>query len=229
MVPCSQLTRGRIVNDDDVILEKEGAIGEIEIYAPHPMLGYIDNLAATREAFARDGWIRSGDIGYIDTDGRIHIVDRKKDLIKVRGWQVSPTEVETSLIQHPSISDAAVIGIMLPDGSGEVPRAYVVRKLNAHDLTEAQVKAFCKQTVSSYKVPHEVVFTDNIPKNGTGKILRRLLRETDTAGIERAEALLEKAEKVNEIERRPWPLKIVNWVKRAAKRPVGVLTGCFTG
>ena len=95
------------------------------------MLGYFNNAKASREAFSieKEGrWVNSGDIGYTDAVGNIFIVDRKKDLIKVRGWQVSPAEVEGRLLQHPEVVDVGVIGVSLPNGEGEVCLAYVVRE-----------------------------------------------------------------------------------------------------
>lgn len=99
------------------------------------MLGYLNNHTATKEAFTCDSelgdrWVNSGDIGYIDSENNIFIVDRKKDLIKVRGWQVSPAEVESRIQQHPSVVDVGVIGVARPNGDGESVRAYVVRDHN---------------------------------------------------------------------------------------------------
>ena len=91
------------------------------------MKGYLNNSVATKEAFSEDGWVRTGDVGYVRS-GRWYIIDRTKDLIKVRGWQVSPAEIEASLLEHKDILDAAVIGVAALDGSGEVPLAFVVRK-----------------------------------------------------------------------------------------------------
>jgi len=137
------------------------------------MKGYIGNEKATQETFTSDGWLRSGDVGYF-VDGKCYIIDRKKELLKVRGWQVSPAEVEGALLQHPDVTDAAVIGV--PTDDTEIPRAYVVRKPDSK-LTEPELKAFVSQRLARYKVPEEFVFTESIPKNSTGKILRRVLRE----------------------------------------------------
>jgi acyl-CoA synthetase (AMP-forming)/AMP-acid ligase II len=125
------MTLCSIVDDDGRTLQNTDSLGEIQILAPHPMLGYLDNPEASREAFTVDNegrWINSGDIGYVDADGDVFIVDRKKDLIKVRGWQVSPAEVESRIQQHPEVVDVGVIGVSLPNGEGEAVRAYVVRQ-----------------------------------------------------------------------------------------------------
>lgn len=102
-------------------LSDEAVTGEIEIFVPHPMRRYLDNPIATAEMRGEDGWIRTGDVGYRDCEGSWHIVDRTKDLIKVRGWQVSPAEIEIVLLEHPEVSDAAVIGTLAVDDSGEAP------------------------------------------------------------------------------------------------------------
>lgn len=124
-------SRCSIVDSEGNVLRQKHAIGELQIYSPHPMLGYFKNPEATREAFslgAEGRWVNSGDVGYTDAKGDIFIVDRKKDLIKVRGWQVSPAEVEGRILQHPDVVDVGVIGVPLPNGEGEVCRAYVARK-----------------------------------------------------------------------------------------------------
>lgn len=127
--PATLTANGRIVDDDGKIITEPRTKGEVQILAPHPMLGYLNNPEANATAFTVDRkgrWVNSGDIGYINEHGNLFIVDRKKDLIKVRGWQVSPAEVEGRLIQHPDIIDAAVIGLPLPNSMGDVVRAYVV-------------------------------------------------------------------------------------------------------
>ena len=139
------------------------------------MLGYLHNEKATSEAFADDGWLRTGDIGQMFEDNKIFVVDRKKDLLKVRGWQVSPAEVENTILQHPAVLDAAVIGIENKDNT-ETPRAYIVLRPDAV-LPIDELKRFIGQSLARYKIPEEFVFTDRIPKNTTGKILRRVLRE----------------------------------------------------
>lgn len=155
-------------------MTEEGAKGEIHIRCPHPMMGYLNNPAATLEAFSKDGWVRTGDVGFI-REGKWYVVDRTKDLIKVRGWQVSPVEIEAALLEHDLITDAGVIGVAAKDGTGEVPIAFVVK--SEDHLQEDNVKAFLASRLSRYKGIDEVVFVDSIPRNPTGKILRRVLRD----------------------------------------------------
>ena len=138
------------------------------------MMGYLNNPAATLEAFSHDGWVRTGDVGYT-RDGKWYVVDRTKDLIKVRGWQVSPVEIEAALLEHRLIIDAAVIGVAGQDGTGEVPIAFVVKAEDS--LQEDDVKSFLAGRLARYKGVDAVVFIDAIPRNPTGKILRRVLRD----------------------------------------------------
>lgn len=169
---------------------EDGQSGEVLIKAPFPMIGYLDDPRATASAFTASGWLRSGDIGYVNND-RLFIIDRKKDLIKVRGWQVSPKEVEDVIRRHEGVSNAAVVGVKYPGDCGEVCKAYVVREPGS-TIDEEDVKLFVRGFLASFKVPQEVEFIDAIPTNSTGKILRRELRarnpghkeQKDNASIE---------------------------------------------
>jgi acyl-CoA synthetase (AMP-forming)/AMP-acid ligase II len=156
-------------------------VGNIVVKCPAPMLGYLDNEKATLEALEGDNWVRTGDVGQL-IDGKVFVVDRKKDLIKVRGWQVSPAEIESVILQHPDILDVAVIGVELENNSGEVPRAYIVHRPESK-LGPSEVKAFARKSLAKYKLPEEIIFVERIPKNSTGKILRRVLREEAATGI----------------------------------------------
>jgi hypothetical protein len=138
------------------------------------MMGYLNNPAATLEAFSKDGWVRTGDVGFI-REGKWYVVDRTKDLIKVRGWQVSPVEIEAALLEHELITDAGVIGVAAKDGTGEVPIAFVVKSKD--HLQEEDVKSFLASRLARYKGIDDVIFVDSIPRNPTGKILRRVLRD----------------------------------------------------
>jgi acyl-CoA synthetase (AMP-forming)/AMP-acid ligase II len=139
------------------------------------MKGYLNNAEATAATLDDDGWLRTGDIATIDDEGFVAIVDRLKELIKVKGFQVAPAELEALLLTHPAIVDAAVVGI--PDEeSGELPRAFVVLAPGAA-VSDAEITDFMVQHVATYKVIHDVVVTDTIPKSPSGKILRRLLRD----------------------------------------------------
>lgn len=139
------------------------------------MKGYLHNSSATAETITPEGWVLTGDVGYL-RNGNWYVIDRTKDLIKVRGWQVSPTEIEAALLEHPDIIDAGVIGVASKDGCGETPIAFVVKNA-ACDLEESTVKAFLDGRLARYKGVDEVVFIEQIPRNPTGKILRRMLRD----------------------------------------------------
>src|SRR5689334_891657 len=139
------------------------------------MKGYLNNKSATRSTIDEEGWLHTGDIGHIDADGHLFVVDRLKELIKYKAFQVPPAELEALLLTHPQVTDAAVIG--LPDDeAGEIPVAFVVLK-SAHDTTAADIQLFVAQRVASYKQVRKVVFIDAIPKSASGKILRRVLRD----------------------------------------------------
>jgi acyl-CoA synthetase (AMP-forming)/AMP-acid ligase II len=152
--------------------------GEVWIRGPQVMKGYLNNESATRSTIDAEGWLHTGDIGHIDADGHLFIVDRLKELIKYKGFQVAPAELEALLLTHPQIADAAVIG--LPDDeAGEIPGAYVVLK-QGHDLVAADIQRFVADKVASYKQVRRVMFIDAIPKSASGKILRRVLRDQST-------------------------------------------------
>lgn len=148
--------------------------GEIWVKGPQNMLGYLNNQQATDEILV-DGWIRTGDIGHYDEDGFFYVTDRLKELIKVKGFQVAPAELEEILRSHPDIIDAAVVGID-HDRNGEAPRAFVVKRPESQP-TEEDIKNFVAKKVVEYKhLVGGVQFLDAIPKNTTGKILRREIK-----------------------------------------------------
>ncbi len=147
--------------------------GELCIKGPQVMLGYLNNPAATARTIDADGWLHTGDIASFDTDGQLFIKDRLKELIKVKGFQVAPAEVEALLQTHPHVLDAAVIGIP-DDEAGELPLAFVVGKPGADTV---EILAFLRERLSSYKIPRRVEFIDAIPKSASGKILRRVLKD----------------------------------------------------
>jgi 4-coumarate--CoA ligase len=149
--------------------------GEVVVRGPQVMIGYLGNQAATDAMLDRDGWLHTGDIGHIDADGHLFIVDRLKELIKYKGFQVPPAELEALLLTHPGIADAAVVGI--PDQeAGEIPVAHVVARPGV-ELDPDEVMAFVAGHVAHYKQIRKVVITDAIPKSASGKILRRMLRD----------------------------------------------------
>jgi acyl-CoA synthetase (AMP-forming)/AMP-acid ligase II len=143
--------------------------------------GYFENPEANKASFDADGFFHTGDIGYCNSRTKLwYIVDRKKELIKVRGFQVAPPELEAVLLSHPDIVDAGVIGVPASDYEGEAPRAYVVRRPGSDpsNLTEEAVKNYAGEKLSKYKrLEGGVKFVDAIPKNASGKILKRVLRE----------------------------------------------------
>jgi fatty-acyl-CoA synthase len=157
-----------------------GEIGEIVHRSPQLMLGYWGNEEGTAQAFA-DGWFHSGDLATIDDDGFITVVDRKKDMIKTGGENVSSREVEEAIYRHPAISEVAVIG--LPDAKWiEAVTAVVVLKAG-EQLKAAQLVAHCKAWLASFKLPKHVIFVEQLPRNASGKILKRDLR---SLGVERS-------------------------------------------
>jgi len=154
--------------------------GEVWVRGPQVMKGYLNNDAATAATIDSDGWLHTGDIGHVDADGHLFVVDRLKELIKYKGFQVPPAELEALLLTHPSVADAAVIG--LPDDvAGEIPAGFVVLK-PGHDVTEADIQAFVAGQVASYKQVRRLTFVDAVPKSASGKILRRVLRDQAAAG-----------------------------------------------
>ena len=154
-----------------------GEVGEICIRGPQVMQGYWKAPDATAAAL-RDGWLYTGDIGYVDENGYTFIQDRKKEMIKYKGFGIAPAEIEALLFEHPGIADAAVIGKPDPE-AGEIPKAFVVRRDVA--LTGEAIVAWAKGRLAGYKTLHEVEFVDAIPKTASGKILRRVLKEQELA------------------------------------------------
>ncbi|XP_019444593.1 PREDICTED: 4-coumarate--CoA ligase 2 [Lupinus angustifolius] len=148
--------------------------GEICIRGQQIMKGYLNDEKATAETIDAEGWLHTGDVGYIDDDDEIFIVDRVKELIKFKGFQVPPAELEDLLVSHPSIIDAAVVP-KKDVAAGELPVAFVV-KSNGFDLTEEAIKEFIAKEVVFYKRLHKVYFVDAIPRSSAGKILRKDLR-----------------------------------------------------
>ena len=151
------------------------ADGEVWIRGPQVMKGYLNNEKATAETIDADGWLHTGDIGHIDADGHLFVVDRLKELIKYKGFQVPPAELEALLLTHPAVADAAVIG--LPDDeAGEIPVAYVVLKAD-QEATPEDIQSFVAGQVAHYKQVRQLKLVDEIPKSASGKILRRILRD----------------------------------------------------
>ena len=158
-----------------------GTVGEIVHRSPHATLGYYNDEEKTAEAF-RDGWFHSGDLGYVDEDGRLYVVDRKKDMIKTGGENVASREVEEALYRLDGVAEVAVFGVDHPRWV-EAVTAVVVPKDGA-TLTSEEVLAHAAAVLAAYKAPKYVVVVDALPKNPSGKILKRELRDqhADIAG-----------------------------------------------
>ncbi|KID96939.1 AMP-dependent synthetase/ligase, partial [Metarhizium majus ARSEF 297] len=178
----------KLVGDDGREIRDYGVRGEICVRGPTVTPGYFDNTQANADSFDSDGWYKTGDIGYCDDKTRKwYIVDRKKELIKVRGFQVAPSELEAVIISHPQVIDAAVIGVALPGAEGEFPRAFVVRRPGSEGLKldERAVREYMESRLAKYKaLTGGVKFVDAIAKNASGKILKRLLREQSKSELE---------------------------------------------
>jgi len=152
-----------------------GQSGEVWVRGPQVMKGYLNNPDATARTIDEDGWLHTGDIGVVDGDGYLEVVDRLKELIKVKGFQVAPAELEALLLTHPKIADAAVIPVP-DDEAGERPKAVIVVR---EPLTAEEVTTFVEAHVAHYKRLAQVAFVESIPKSPSGKILRRVLVERE--------------------------------------------------
>ena len=163
-----------VVRDDDGIDLPVGQPGELCVRGPQVMKGYWNRPDETARAIMQDGFLKTGDVAVMDEKGFLRIVDRKKDMILISGFNVYPNEVEDVVVSHPGVIEAAVIGV--PDErSGEAVKAFVVRK--DPNLTKEALIAYCRENLTAYKVPHLIEFRDELPKTNVGKILRRALRD----------------------------------------------------
>lgn len=161
-----------------------GEVGELYLRGPNVFLGYHKNPTATAECLSPDGWFRTGDVGYQDKEGNFYITDRVKELIKYKGFQVAPAELEGVLLDNPAVDDVAVIGVYNEEQGSEVPRAYIVRSSQskssgASDADEAAniVKWMHNKVAQHKRLRGGVRFVDVVPKSVSGKILRRVLKE----------------------------------------------------
>jgi long-chain acyl-CoA synthetase len=162
-----------ILADDETELPF-GQPGEIGIKGPQVTIGYWNRPEETRRAFTQDGWFKTGDVGVMEETGAIRIVDRKKDMINVSGFNVYPNEIEDVVTRMPGVAEAAAIGV--PDEtSGEAVKLFLVR--SDASLSQDAVKQFCRENLTGYKRPREIEFRDELPKSGVGKVLRRALRD----------------------------------------------------
>jgi len=162
----------RIVSDDDTIMPI-GERGEIQVKGPQVMKGYYNRPEETANTLTSDGWLKTGDIGIMDEQGYLRIVDRKKDMILVSGFNVFPNEIEDVIGKHPKVLEAAAIGV--PDEkSGEVVKVFIVK--SDKSLDEKEIIEYCRENLTGYKVPKQIEFKKDLPKSNVGKILRRELR-----------------------------------------------------
>lgn len=175
------LTSGRAVDDVEVaVIDSSGAPvptgepGEVVVRGYNVMQGYWEDPEASAEAVDGDGWLHTGDVGVLDGAGNLRITDRLKDMYIVGGFNAYPAEVEQVLVRHPSVSEAAVVGVP-DDRLGEVGRAYVVARAGA-SADEAELVAWCTQRLAGYKVPRSVVLVEALPRGATGKVDKKLLR-----------------------------------------------------
>ena len=162
------------IRDDAGCEVPQGQVGEICIRGPQVMKGYWQREDETTNVFYADGFLRTGDMGYVDKKGFVFLVDRKKDMILVSGFNVYPNEVEEAVASHPGVLDVAAIGVA-DEHSGEAVKIFVVRKDPA--VNEAMLIQHCRSMLTGYKVPKHVEFRDDLPRTNVGKILRRALKE----------------------------------------------------
>ena len=170
-------TEGGIMDDDGNLLP-QGETGELVIRGPQVMKGYWQRPEATAEVITEDGWLRTGDVAMMTPEGYFKIVDRKKDMILVSGFNVFPNEIEDVVAHHPKVLEVAVIGVPDPK-STEAVKMFVVK--GDPSLTEEDLRAFCKEELTGYKRPRHIEFRDELPKSNVGKILRRELRDEELA------------------------------------------------
>jgi len=172
-------TESRLVDPETGEDAADGERGELWVRGPQVMQGYLNNPEATAATLDEDGWLHTGDVALIDDDGFFWIVDRVKELIKYKGYQVAPAEIEAVLLSHPAIADAAVIGVYDEEG-GEAPKAFVV-VAPGQELSAEAVMDFVTSKVAPHKKVRHVEFLDAIPKAASGKIFRKDLRAREKA------------------------------------------------
>jgi long-chain acyl-CoA synthetase len=160
------------MNDDGELLP-QGEVGELVIRGPQVMKGYWQRPEETAKVITEDGWLRTGDVAMMTEDGYFKIVDRKKDMILVSGFNVFPNEIEDVIAMHPKVLEVAAVGVP-DDKSTEAVKVFVVKSDDS--LTEQELRSYCKEQLTGYKRPKHVEFRDELPKTNVGKILRRELR-----------------------------------------------------
>jgi 4-coumarate--CoA ligase len=159
-----------------------GTSGEVCVKGPHMTPGYFNNPTATANMMTPDGFLKTGDIGYVNEDGHFYITDRLKELIKYKGFQVAPAELEGVLSGHERVADVCVLGVYSAEGATELPRAYIVKTVSAKGIEDVVLEMEIHEWVNAKVAPHKqlrggIRFTDVIPKSASGKILRRIVRD----------------------------------------------------
>ncbi|MBI5201134.1 MAG: AMP-binding protein, partial [Elusimicrobia bacterium] len=166
----------KIIDDAENVLPI-GAEGEICIQGPNIMLGYHKREDATKEAFTKDGWFKTGDVGALDAEGFLYIRDRKKDMIIVTGLMVFSAQVEAVLVQHPDVAEAAIVGVPEETGDELIKAFIVLREGSAAD--KAALMQFCREKLDPYKRPRDLEIVSALPKNALQKVLKRVLRQQE--------------------------------------------------
>lgn len=214
-IPSTEVT----IRDEDGKILGYDEEGELCVRGPQVMAGYWNQPEETAKAMTDDGFFRTGDIAVLQQDGQVRIVDRIKDMVLVSGFNVYPNEVEDVLAGHPKIIEAAVIGV--PDEhSGEAVAAYIVRK--DESLTPEEVREYCRENLTAYKVPRRVEFRDSLPKTNVGKMLRRALRDEvlgKDSGKDSSKANDKANDKAEPAGASGSPAKKAETVKKKAKTP----------
>ena len=172
-------TNVKIVSDNGNEVEI-GQVGELCIQGPQVMMGYYEQEQETKQALSEDGWFKTGDMATMHENGFLYIVDRKKDMILVSGFNVFPAEVEEVMSMHPMIKEVSVIGIP-NERSGEMVKMFVVKEEG--EITEKELLSYAKENLTAYKCPSAIEFRDELPKSNVGKIIRRVLREQELAKL----------------------------------------------
>jgi long-chain acyl-CoA synthetase len=169
----------RIVDPDTLQDVERGKPGEIWVKSPYVMKGYWNSPEETAKVFTKDGWLRTGDVAYMDEEGYIFIVDRTKDIIIAGGYNIYPNEIDEVLLRHPKVKDAITIGI--PDEyRGETVKSFVQLAVGV-DCTAEELIAYCRENLAAYKIPRFIEFREELPRTNVGKAMRRLLREEEMA------------------------------------------------
>lgn len=169
----------RIVDEDGNPVTDDSK-GELQVRGPQVMQGYWQRAEATKEVINQEGWLSTGDIVQFDEEGFLHIVDRKKDMILVSGFNVYPNEIEDVIALNDKVLEVAAIG-EANEASGEIVKVFVVKKDSS--LTKDEIIDHCRKHLTGYKIPKRVEFREDLPKTNVGKILRRVLREENDAKL----------------------------------------------